>query len=71
MNRKAIIGTIVWSLILFILISAFIFYVTYRNRDSNVENKILSGDEEIVLEEISNKLAMEILTTRQGFYYLS
>lgn len=62
MNRKAIIGTIVWGLILFILISSFIFYVNFKGTNSKSENKTNDSIEVISLEETSVKTVLGVLT---------
>ena len=62
MNRKAIIGAIVWGLILFILISSFIFYVNFKGTYSKSEKKTNEGVEVISIEETSVKTVLGILT---------
>lgn len=39
MNKKALIGTIIWAVILFLVISATIFYFALSSKDSNVDKQ--------------------------------
>lgn len=58
MNRKAIIGTLVWGLILFLVISAFIFYVSFKQAREPKEEKPSLQPEEITVQEAKISLAL-------------
>jgi len=66
MNRKAIIGAIVWGLILFLVISAFVFYVTFKQARVSKEEET-THPEEIAIQEakvslaVTNKALIQIL----------
>jgi F0F1-type ATP synthase membrane subunit a len=63
MNVRGIIGTLIWSLLLFLVISAFFFYVSFKQAHAEPSKK-QKVDEVISVQEVS-KVSLGVISKIQ------